>query len=273
MPKINLSQLLICVLCVFSSPSFATIVLFKTSLGDFEVNLYDETTPKTVENFLSYVTNGTYTNTLIHRAPTNFVIQGGGFFINENDQLEGVETSDPVINEPVYANIKGTIAMAKLGGDENSATSQWFFNMADNTGNLDSQNGGFTVFGEVTGNGMEILEAIGALPVYYFSSSFSQVPLRDYTTTDAENQVTVTNDNFVYIEEIVVVNANVDTAADLSPTETTRDETSTPDNPERPDNNNGTSGSSGGSFPAIALGLLSLLSISRRAKGRRRTAC
>ena len=56
----------------------ATIVEFQTSLGNFKVNLHDETTPKTVENFLNYVTSARYDNTIIHRTVNNFVIQGGG---------------------------------------------------------------------------------------------------------------------------------------------------------------------------------------------------
>ena len=64
--------------------------------------------------------------------------------------MDPITTKPAVINEPVYSNVKGTIAMAKQGGNENSATSQWFFNMSDNSQNLDLQNGGFTVFGQIT---------------------------------------------------------------------------------------------------------------------------
>jgi cyclophilin family peptidyl-prolyl cis-trans isomerase len=91
-----------------------------------------------------------------------------------------------VINEPGISNLRGTIAMAKRPGDPNSATSQWFINLADNSELLDDQNGGFTVFGEVTGNGMDVVDAIAALPVWnagspcFGCSPLTELPLRDY---------------------------------------------------------------------------------------------
>ncbi len=68
-----------------------------------------------------------------------------------------------VTNEPELSNVRGTIAMAKLGTDPNSATNQWFISLADNSANLDVQNDGFTVFGIVMDNGMDIVDVIVAL--------------------------------------------------------------------------------------------------------------
>lgn len=85
--------------------------------------------------------------------------------------------------------------MAKLGGDPNSATSGWFFNLADNSANLDYQNGGFTVFGRVIGNGMDVVDAIADLSVYNAGGAFAELPLIGYTggSITGANLVMVTN--------------------------------------------------------------------------------
>ncbi|WP_371375111.1 peptidylprolyl isomerase [Thalassotalea aquiviva] len=192
----------------------ATIVLFKTSQGDFEVNLLDNHTPETVENFLQYVNEQAYNNTIIHRSVDGFITQGGGFVFNQEDnKLENVESHDPVVNEPVFSNVRGTIAMAKLGGKENSATNQWFFNMDDNSGNLDYQNGGFTVFGVVDEQGMEIIDAINNLKTYNLGGALAALPLQ---TEPAEDEK-ITNEHLVMIESVTVVNSNVDTQPELPP--------------------------------------------------------
>jgi peptidyl-prolyl cis-trans isomerase A (cyclophilin A) len=82
-----------------------------------------------------------------------------------------IATYPAIPNEPVFSNTAGTIAMAKVDGDPNSATSQWFFNVGDNSANLDFQNGGFTVFGSVLGDGMNVINALSALPTVNLSAS------------------------------------------------------------------------------------------------------
>src|SRR5690606_16543663 len=147
----------------------ATTVQIQTVLGDIEVNLFDKQTPKTVENFLAYVESGAYSDSIIHRSVPDFIVQGGGFEFNEAWPPIAIPQSPTVVNEPVFSNVRGTIAMAKLGNNPNSATNQWFINLKNNSGNLDNQNGGFTVFGQVTGNGMAIIDAIAALQRPYLN--------------------------------------------------------------------------------------------------------
>lgn len=198
----------------------ATVVLVKTSMGNFEVNLYDQTTPVTVANFLSYVNNGSYQNTLFHRTEKGFVAQGGGFRYSGNNTapFSAVATQAAIKNEPKWSNVRGTIAMAKISGNANSATNQWFINLADNSSNLDLQNGGFSVFGQVTGTGMDIVDAIAALPNQLLTDpNFSSVPLRNYSAADAQAKVPVTAANMVLIESITVVNNDVNSASALQP--------------------------------------------------------
>jgi cyclophilin family peptidyl-prolyl cis-trans isomerase len=180
-----------------------TIVEFETSLGSIQVELYDNTAPLTVENFLNYVADDDWDDSVFHRSVNDFIVQGGGFTF---PGFDSVPTDSPVPNEFGASNLRGTIAMAKLGGDSDSATSQWFFNLGDNSANLDNQNGGFTVFGEVIGNGMDVVDDIADVPIYDRSdlhSALSDIPLRDYTAGD-----TVTSDNVVMVHDIRVINVS-----------------------------------------------------------------
>lgn len=205
---------------VASLPAAATIVEFETVLGNIQVNLYDESTPETVENFLAYVKSGAYDNSFIHRSVPDFIIQGGGFIYDEaEEELERINTGAAVVNEPEWSNRKGTIAMAKLGDNPNSATSQWFFNLANNHTNLDVQNGGFTVFGEVI-SGMDIIEDIADLPRFNLSDvhgALSSLPLRDYGQDEMDNDQPVAPENFVSILTITVIDDSENSAADLDP--------------------------------------------------------
>lgn len=183
------------------SPAAATVVRFETVLGSVNVRLYDARTPLSAANFLNYAEDGDYVDSFIHRSVPGFVVQGGGFtFVSNQTGVASVPTDPPVQNEPGISNLRGTIAMAKLGGDPNSATSQWFFNLANNSANLDAQNGGFTVFGRVLGNGMTVVDAIAALPRVNAGSPFDTLPVRNYSGG------TIVKDNLVIVSAVTVLN-------------------------------------------------------------------
>ncbi len=157
------------------------IARFHTDLGDIDVALFQDVAPNTVANFLGYVNRGAYDNSFIHRSPPAFIIQGGGYrFIN--NQVTAIPPDPAVVNEFHFSNKRGTIAMAKVAGNPNSATNQWFFNESDsNAANLDSQNGGFTVFGRIiSGSGLAAMDTIAAVPIYNEGAPFDQLPLRNY---------------------------------------------------------------------------------------------
>ena len=183
-----------------TSACLADTVRFNTNVGSFDVDLFEDTTPQTVMNFLFYLNRGDYVGSFIHRSDPGFVVQGGGFYPDGSP----IATVAPVINEPGHSNLRGTIAMAKLAGDPNSATSQWFFNLSDNVG-LDTNNGGFTVFGEVLGNGMDIVDQIAGLDIVDGSggnpsSPFGEIPVLDGSVTP----FTFTN-NVVVVQSIVAI--------------------------------------------------------------------
>jgi len=192
-------------------------VRFSTVQGTFDVQLFTGQKPITVANFLKYLDQGRYfkidptthhrASVFFHRSIANFVVQGGGFIgtVNPLDpvgaQPTQVATFPAILNEPGLSNKRGTLAMAKVDGDPNSATSQWFVNLKDNGGppsNLDTTNGGFTVFGKVLGNGMTIVDRIGAIPRINVGSPFDDLPVINYMSPD-----TIRVANLVSIPDII----------------------------------------------------------------------
>ena len=163
-----------------------SIFEFQTVLGSFNVQMYDAAAPITVANFAAYAHGGDYDDSFIHRSVTTAsagvdVIQGGGYWI-DNMSIEEVASRGTILNEPGISNLRGTIAMARIGGQVNSATSEWYFNLLDNTA-LDGIDEGFTVFGEVMGDGMDVVDVIAALTIWDASSVhpvLTDVPLIDY---------------------------------------------------------------------------------------------
>jgi len=136
----------------------------QTSMGEITVELWPDVAPCTVNNFLAYMQSGRYDGTFIHRIDDGFVIQGGGYaYDGGTDTFASIVRDPAVVNEPGESNLEATIAMARLGGQVNSATSEFFINLADNT-NLDTVDEGFTVFGVVGDASMNVVNDIAALP-------------------------------------------------------------------------------------------------------------
>jgi cyclophilin family peptidyl-prolyl cis-trans isomerase len=164
----------------FADPDTERALRFTTTKGVFDMALYPSVTPQTVSNFLGYVTRGDLNNSLVHRASKSlfgqdFVAQGGGFK-PAGTNLTAVPTVAGPTNEPGIYHSRGTVALAKTGGNPHSATSQWFINMKDNSGELDDQNGGFTAFGRVLGNGMNVADSILALPTASYTINLNGTP-------------------------------------------------------------------------------------------------
>ncbi|OFC70948.1 peptidylprolyl isomerase [Alteromonas confluentis] len=139
------------------------MVTLKTNHGDITIELFADKAPATVENFLNYVKEGFYDNTIFHRVINGFMIQGGGF----TPDMDQKATNAPIANEANngVANEKGTIAMARTN-DPHSATGQFFINVNDNdflNHTSESVNGwGYCAFGKVT-DGMDVVEKIKAV--------------------------------------------------------------------------------------------------------------
>ena len=218
MSRLNLSALLVFVgiasslLVGSSNQAVAQTVVFDTNLGDIQVELNSTAAPITVANFLAYVNapaGSNYDGTFFHRSINGFIVQGGGFYTSVNNAFPlPVPQMPAILNEPGISNTRGTIAMAKIGDDPDSATNQWFFNTVDNSDNLDIQNGGFTVFGTVT-SGMNVVDAIEAAPIWDLdgddSTLFNAVPI-------------VNASDFVVVNSVRVVvpgDVNLDGATDF----------------------------------------------------------
>jgi len=163
-----------------------TVVRFTTSQGNYDVELLDTAAPQTVANFLSYLNR--YSDSIIHRSERTgnnlpFVVQGGGF-VNPPDVVP-ITTSAPVPNEfnATNSNVRGTLAMALPSNNIDGGTSQWFINMGDNSS---LNQGKYTVFGRVLGEGMTVVDSIHNLTSYNLigptgETALANVPLKNYT--------------------------------------------------------------------------------------------
>lgn len=137
------------------------IVLMETSQGKVTIELFQKESPLSLKNFLSYVKEGFYNGTTFHRVIPGFMVQGGGFTANMNQK----STGKPIKNEAANGlkNDRGTLAMARTG-DPDSATSQFFINLVNNSGlNRPQPDGhGYAVFGKVI-EGMDVVDRIAGV--------------------------------------------------------------------------------------------------------------
>jgi peptidyl-prolyl cis-trans isomerase B (cyclophilin B) len=137
-----------------------TQVLLKTSKGDITLTLDAAKAPKTVANFLQYVKNGHYDDTIFHRVIDNFMIQGGGMTAGLKEKSSGTQIENEANNG--LKNDRGTLAMARTS-DPHSATAQFFINVNDNDflnhTAPNAQGWGYAVFGKVT-DGLDVVDTI-----------------------------------------------------------------------------------------------------------------
>lgn len=153
-------------------------VRIKTNYGTMIAELNDDVAPKTVENFINYVTSGFYDNTLFHRVISNFMIQGGGL----ETGMYSKATNAAIQNEATNGlkNEKFTLAMARTP-DPHSATSQFFINIADNdflNHSAPTDDGyGYCVFGRIT-DGLDVALKISEVATEE-RSGYQDVPVQD----------------------------------------------------------------------------------------------
>jgi peptidyl-prolyl cis-trans isomerase B (cyclophilin B) len=161
------------------------VVKIETSMGEIEVELYEDKAPKSVANFLAYVKEGHYDGTIFHRVINGFMIQGGGF----TPDMKQKPTKNPVENEADNGlkNEAYTLAMARTQ-DPHSATAQFFINVKNNDflnhTSKTPQGWGYTVFGKVV-KGQGVVNKIKGVPTGS-KGMFDDVPKDDVTIVKAE---------------------------------------------------------------------------------------
>lgn len=177
----------------FADPDAESAVQIQTTLGNINVILYNSATPQTVANFMAYANAGRYTDVAFHRAASlggggataanRDILQGGGYVTSTApDSFLNVTKFPALVNEAGISNVTNTIAMAKIGGLPDSATSEFFFNVKNNASALDNNNGGFSVFGRVAGATTSVVSSITNLPTYGETTPVNELPtIRSYS--------------------------------------------------------------------------------------------
>ncbi|WP_432821861.1 peptidylprolyl isomerase [Trichloromonas sp.] len=164
-------------LCLLALPAFAAeYAVIQTNMGDIKVELNRAKAPVSVNNFLAYVNQGFFEETIFHRVIKDFMIQGGGF----TSDLKRKPTLEPIVNEATNGlkNVRGSIAMARTNVID-SATSQFFINLKDNAfldhSGVSPATYGYAVFGQVV-EGMEVVDAIARKKTRGINGLFKDMP-------------------------------------------------------------------------------------------------
>jgi cyclophilin family peptidyl-prolyl cis-trans isomerase len=184
------------------------------SSSNFLVQLFDHDKPATVGNFIHYITSGAYSNTFFDRDVAGFVLQAGDYvtvdrttnYLNGGPVSPGTNIFPSQVDSefnvgPLIHNTFGTLAMALVSGKPDSATSAFFLNLADNSTNLDNQNGGFTVFGRIL-SGTNILQYFNTLSapsngIFDLDSSIPTLPV-NYSGTNEPNNANLFYCDFTF---------------------------------------------------------------------------
>jgi len=161
------------------------MLVFETTLGNIEIELFEKEAPVSTANFLGYVDDGFFDGLIFHRVMNGFMIQGGGF----EPGMKQKKTKAPIKNEATNGlkNKRGTLAMARTN-DINSATAQFFINLVDNDflDHAGAANYGYAVFGKVTA-GMDVVDKIAKVATTN-RSGHQNVPAADVVITKASRK-------------------------------------------------------------------------------------
>jgi peptidyl-prolyl cis-trans isomerase A (cyclophilin A) len=188
-----------------AAPAFAQkYVCMQSTQGEWCMELLREAAPNTVANFLRYVNSGAYSNNLIHRSAPGVFFFGGIFNVGDDNLIGTVASLGKINNEFSRSNVRGTVSMVLNDGEPNSATSQWFINVSNNSLLDEADYGRLTVFSQVV-YGMDVVDKIAALGVQDLSNAFNNtigqthfgyVPLADFpanaTQVERKNLVIIT---------------------------------------------------------------------------------
>jgi len=184
--RVSLGLLLALCACAVNAEQ----VLLKTSMGDITLELNEKAAPVTSANFLQYVDEGFYSNTLFHRVMPGFMIQGGGFMAGMQEK----PTRAPIANESANGlqNKRGSVAMARRQAPD-SATAQFFINLIDNAYlNGSAKKPGYTVFAQVV-SGMDVVDKIAQAETGYVGQH-GDVPVQDISIISATRVIKPASD-------------------------------------------------------------------------------